>query len=244
MLGMGDRKDASPCSPPLSPAPDDRVFMLSQAVLYPNQSHLYRISPLTSSLMLTLPNNLPRELPEWRVWTFSCFICFMVVLWVTWPQELLVVSQPQDFLKAHFREVSAPQEGNQKMSELWEGSCNHFETYVPVIQLCHLSAIHPAPVAAGPQHLPDRSVHFHHKPQCRQGTKVLVNNAWWRRKICRAKPCPALPSAKSVTICLCLFKALPQSAGHSSCSAFMNMRWLTPSLAQGSLFQTPGSPVF
>lgn len=109
---------------------------------------------------------------------------------MTWSQELLVVCQLKDFPNAHFPDVSAPQEDNQKLSELSEGSCHHFETNVPVIQLHHLSAVQPAPIAAGPWHLPVGLVCLYRTPQCRRGIETLFDNAWWLRKICRTKLCP------------------------------------------------------
>lgn len=36
--------------------------------------------------------------------------------------------EPQDFLQVHFPGIHAPLEKNQKMSNLWEGSCRHVTT--------------------------------------------------------------------------------------------------------------------
>lgn len=114
----------------------------------------------------------------------------MVSYGMAWPQELLVNCQPQNFLEVHFPEVSALQVVKQKISELREDSCNHFETHVLIIQDPQLSSIHPTLVIVGPWHLPDGSVLLHHTPQCRQGTKASVNSAWWHRKFCGTKLCP------------------------------------------------------
>lgn len=85
------------------------------------------------------------------------------------------------------------------MSELWEGSCNHFETYLPVIHLHHLSAIHPVPVAAGPRHLPNRWVCLQNTPQCGRGMEALVNCMVMQEDL-QNKTVPCLPNAKPVTI--------------------------------------------
>lgn len=185
MLGMVDRKEVLLCSLPIFPAPDDRIFMLPPVVLYQNSHISTGLCTLTSLLMLTLSNHLPRNDCNQEFRHFLVPYDFTTVL-----RGDLACQSDCGFLKAHFPEASATQEGNQEMLEFWEGSCNHLESYISVTQFYNLPATHPVLVTVGPWHLWDVSARLHHTPQCRWGPEARVNSAQWLGKICRTKLCP------------------------------------------------------
>lgn len=185
MLGTLDRKEVFLCSLPICPAPDKRNFILLSVVLYQN-SHISVGLPIhTSLLMLTLSNHLPRndcnqEFRHFLVpYDFSTVLCGDLA----WQSDC-------GFLKAHFPEVSATQEGNREMSKCWERSCNHLKSYLPVTQFYHLPATRAVLVTAGLWHLWAVLAPPHHTPQHRWGPHGLVNRAQRFRKICRTKLCP------------------------------------------------------